>query len=170
MAKPDKALKQKVLALPRIVTTEPKHQLKVEKMKEVIIADIREETNMPPTAARLAQEWADLRAAKDDLEEQASAIQVQIDAYAQLLVNQYEAEGIEKVYLETGDAPRLQYEAYAQVEDGALFFDWCVKHGYKNSLQLPWQTRNKIVKEMLQAGEPEPNGIKIFNHPKIVKR
>ena len=169
MGKPNKALKQKVLALPRILTTEPKHQVKVEKMKALIIADIRDETQMPPTAARLAQEWADLRAAMDDLDDQKSAIQVQIDAYAQLLINQYEAEGIDKLHLESGDAPRLQYEPYAQVEDGAKFFEWCVKNGYKNSLQLPWQTRNKIVKDLLMEGE-EPDGVKIYNHPKIVKR
>ena len=147
------------------------NQEKVETTKSAIVADYAEEHNgARPPASYLAREWADLRIAKDDLEDQLKAVNVQISAYTQLMIAQYEQEGIEKLHLDTGEAPRVQIEPYFSVEDPDAFRTWCIKNGYARLLTLPWNTRVTIGKELLLNGEPLPPGLKAWCREKIVKR
>lgn len=159
-------------SLPRTFGTEVAQQEKIDAVKAAVVAEYREETqsDRTPPASYLAQEWANLRTAKDKLEDQLSVINCQIEALTQMMVDQYEAEGITKLNLETGEAPRVQYEPYASVEDADTFRKWCLEHGYERSLALPWQTRTSIAKERLLSGEQLPPGLKLWNKPKIVKR
>jgi len=149
-------------------------QDKVDAVKRAIIEEFQEEHNgRLPSAADLAREWADMRAAKDLIEENLRTINAQIAAVTQLMVNQYETEGIEKLHLETGEAPRVQYEPYFSVEDPDKFRRWCIANGYERSLTLPWQTRVSIGKDALLSEEGPgtiPDGLKAWNRPKIVKR
>lgn len=149
-------------------------QEKVDAVKRAIIEEFQEEHHGTlPTAADLAREWADMRVAKDSLEDDLKTINAQIAAVTQLMVNQYEAEGIEKLHLDTGEAPRVQYEPYFSIEDADVFREWCIKNGYARSLTLPWQTRVSIGKEALLSDEGPgiiPPGLKAWNRPKIVKR
>jgi len=163
MGKYDKVIDK----LQRIWNTEPSQQEKLEAVKAEIIKDIREETGMPPSAVRLAREWADLRLVRDGLEKQISDIDAQLDAYAQLMVDQYEAEGVDRISLDTGEAPNVHWEPFARVDDPLKFIAWCEKNGYKSQLTLPWQTRNKIAKDLLLAGEGQPDGLGIYSIPKV---
>lgn len=159
--------------LPRTFAVEPGQQDKIDAVKRAVVENWREENfrnDGTPPASYLAREWADLRTLKDSLEAQLSDANTQIDAFTQMMVDQYEAEGIEKLHLDTGEAPRVQYEPYASVENADTFRSWCIKSGYERSLQLPWQTRTAIAKEHLLNGEPLPPGLKVWNKPKIVKR
>jgi hypothetical protein len=161
----------KRLGLPETFATEPRVQEKVDLIKRAILEDYAAEHNgaLPP-ASYFAREWADLRAAKDAVESQLSAINHQIEAYTQLAAAQYDAEGVDKIRLDDGEAPRLSYEPYASVEDNDKFLEWCIKNGYRRSLTLPWQTRTAIAKDRIESGEPLPDGIKVWSRIKMVKR
>lgn len=156
---------------------EPGRQDKIDALKPAIVAayhdDMQEQKRVAsptPPASWLAREWADLRYVKDDLEKKLKDVETQLDAFTQMMVDQYEVEGIDKLHLDTGEAPRVQYEPYASVEDSDAFRKWCLEHGYERSLQLPWQTRTSIAKEHLLNGEDLPPGLKVWNKPKIVKQ
>ena len=90
-----------------------------------------------------------------------------LDAYQSLMVAQFEAEGISSLKLSTGQPIVTYEEPYAQVIDKDAFRLWCIKQGLERSLVLPWQTTNKITKDMLLAGDPEPDGVTIYAKTRV---
>jgi hypothetical protein len=110
-------------------------------------------------ASYLAQRYAALRSEKEIVDETRSAIQLKIDAVAQMLIDQYETEGTTMLRLDSGQKVGLQYEPTAKVEDREKFRLWCIANGLERSLQLHSSTTISLVKERLLAGEPEPDGI-----------
>jgi hypothetical protein len=150
-------------SLPRILGTEPAYQEKVQAVKDSIIGDF-------PYASDLAREYAGLRAEKARAEDVVSDINLRLEAVAQLLTDQYEAEGTSMLRLEDGQSVSVQYEPYAQVVDKEAFRLWCLAQGLERSMALPWQTTNSLTKTRLLEGEPEPDGITATARTKIVLR
>lgn len=118
-------------------------------------------------SSALAREFAEIRAEKEAAERILSEIQLRLDAVVNLMVEQFEAEGLSSVRLDTGRLVSIGYEPYAQVVDKEAFRRWCIAHGLERSLQLWPSTTQKLVKDMLLAGDPEPDGIQTFSKPKI---
>lgn len=148
--------------LPRTFTTDPKHQELVEAEKAQL--------GTAHSPAELAEYYRQLRAEKKELDEQASALQVRLDAVAQVLADVYEHQGISSLRLTDGGSVSVQEEPYARVTDKEAFRAWCVANGLEHSLVLPWQTTNGLVKERLLEGAPEPDGVEVFAIKKLVMR
>jgi len=119
-------------------------------------------------ASRLSEGYAEVRKAKDALKESLSGLNLVLNAYEQLVIEQLEVEGTTGLTLTNGDKIRSQPEPHAKVEDPDAFREWCVKEGLERSLQLPWGTTNSMTKERLLNGDPEPPGVKAYSRDKIV--
>jgi hypothetical protein len=114
----------------------------------------------------LAKCYRDVRWVKEAL---VSNVNLVMEAYLQLMADQYENEGVTSLTLEDGTNIRVQEEPHAKVVDQDAFRAWVIAEGLERSLQLPWQTTNKIAKDRLLAGEAEPPGIELSRRVKIVK-
>jgi hypothetical protein len=147
---------------------DPSWQDRVERFKATIVER---------DSASLAAEYVNLRAAKDDLDAEASVLNLRLEAYTQLLVASQDADadgwgryGVagNALRLASGDTIRVQREPYGQVRDKEAFRLWCVANGYERQLQLWPSTMNAIVKERLVAGDPEPDGVEAYARAKVV--
>jgi hypothetical protein len=120
--------------------------------------------------SELARVYRDLRSVKDMLEGHVSNINLLIEAHAQMMAEQFEVEGTKSLSLsdEVGGTVRVQYEPQAKVVDRDAFREWCIKEGFERQLMLPWQTTNKLTKEALLNGEPEPDGVTAESRAKFV--
>lgn len=184
--------------LPRSFGTEPDYQQKVNATKTRILGESAEQTFYDtPTIEKWSGEihtellelekilvtaiggtrygsdftrmYRDLRSIKDMLEGHVSNINLLIEAFSQLIANQFEAEGTSSLTLDdTGDNVRVQLEPQAKVTDRDTFREWCIKEGLERSLMLPWQTTNKITKDRLLAGDSEPDGVSAEARVKLV--
>lgn len=103
-----------------------------------------------------------LRKQKDELKDDLSALEVRIDAHEEVIIDLYEAEGLQSVTLEGGAKVDCRTEPGAQVEDPELFRQWCVENGLERSLRLPPASANSLVKERLLHGETLPDGVQAF--------
>jgi hypothetical protein len=112
-----------------------------------------------PTIAKL---YADLRAEKDELEEQVSKAALRLEAAKQLLVDHMESDGITSLRLDTGRVLSTWVEPYVNVQDPEAFRLWCIEQGLERKMVLHHSTTASLVKERLQAGEPEPPGIMLY--------
>lgn len=149
--------------LPRMLSTEPDYQGRVNLVKNVLAVDF-------PTAAAQTAEYVKLRAEEAELDEQLSAVHLRKNALEQLITDQFEAEGMSMMKLETGQSVSVQVEPYAQVTDREALRTWAISNGLERSLALPWQTVNALTKERLLAGDSEPDGAQAHARAKIVLR
>jgi len=113
-------------------------------------------------ASEYAKAYQELRMIKDKIDEWGSNVQLLLDAYTELLVDQMEVEGTDGLRLETGGSISKWEEPYGTVKDKEAFRKWCIANGYEGQLQLWPATMAALVKERLIAGEPEPDGIEVF--------
>lgn len=155
-------------SLPSLPVADQSYQAKVDKVK----ADIPQ-----ADAATLSKAYAALRKLRDDVEDELSAVNLQIEAYTQLLVASQDAgeEGWgaygasdNTLRLVTGDKVEIRKEPYAVVKDKEAHRAWAIAQGLDRLLSLPWQTTNSLAKELLMKGEQPPDGVEVFGRSKIV--
>ena len=152
----------KIIAkLPRYLGTEPDYQTKVDALKQEIL---KEE---PKSASHFAQQYASVRKEKDELKNKLSEVQVRLEAYTQLLIQQYEDEDISNLRLASGESVTTMPEPYCVIENRDEFRDWCINHGYQTLMTLPWQTANSELKDRLTRGENEMPGTRAYFRTKI---
>jgi hypothetical protein len=140
----------------------PKQQLVNKRKREILIKE-------PRTGVHFTTKWLITRAKKDLLEAQLAEVEIEVEAYKQLLMDQYEVEGITRLRLDSGDGARLQYEPHLVVEDHDKYRQWCINTGLGRSLALPWPTGNSMLKERLMNGLPEMDGTRAFIKTKVVR-
>lgn len=182
--------------LPRDFGQEPDFQEKVDAIKKQILeapagnmldSDVLEDLVMEVTALQsvindmlikgvaghrnapnIARLYTDVRKLKNAFSSQEKTTNVLVEAYEQLLVEQYEVEGLSSLKLEDGASVRVQYEPHGKVIDKEANRKWAQENGLENLLCLPWQTVNALTKEALLAGEKEPAGVEATSRPKAV--
>lgn len=158
-----------VARLPRQLE-EPTYQEKVSLTKAKILELWENEEVGPPTAAGLAREYEKLRNSKTEVEDELGKVQLQLTAIEQLLVDQYEVEGVSSVKLADGSYVGVQFEPTAQVVDRTAVRMWAIANGYEELLTLAWSSLNSITKDLLLNGQPEPDGVKASTRVKFVLR
>lgn len=144
------------------------YQDKVNAEKLHIVTTWRAHTGMPPGASLLVAEYIQERKEKDQIEADLYRQNLRIEALSQLIIDQYEAEGISTLKLADNSSVRTQPEPYTAVKDREVFRKWCIEAGYANQMALPWQTTNAIAKDRLLKGLPEPEGCQVFVKTKLV--
>lgn len=145
--------------LPKFIDPDAGYQEKVRTVKATITES---------TPAELSGMYSLLRARKEEIEDELYAINIQIAACSQKLIDVFEEHGLSSVKLTTGEAVRTQSEPYAVVRDKELFRQWCIDQGLERSMHLSWQSANSMVKERLQEGEDTPSGVEAFVSTKVV--
>lgn len=119
------------------------------------------------TLPEVVAAYVEARDEKDALNLLLTECNAKVEAYRRAVCDGMEEAGIAAVTLETGESLDSSPEPYAQVTDRDALRQWAIDNGYMNSLQLPWQTLNAIVKDKLLAGEPEPPGVTAFLKTKL---
>ena len=156
--------KYKGLTLPRMIGVKPSYYERVVALRDEIVQD----PDFQRQAGSLAQTYAALRREANARAAELSEIKLRLAAVTLLMTNQFEAEGESGVRLTNGDAIRVQPEPHLVVMDKDTFRQWCIKQGFEQSMVLPWGMANRIVKDMLGHGEPEPPGTTVFVRDKVV--
>jgi hypothetical protein len=113
-------------------------------------------------ASAFAAAYAEVRVVMDKVNDWKSSVQLLLDAYEQLMIQQMEAEGVASLRLEGGASVSTFGEPYGQVVDKEKFRQWCITNGYEGQLQLWPSTMNAITKERLLEGEAPPDGVDVF--------
>ena len=148
--------------LPPLQSDEQTYQENVEAIKQEI-SSATQSTNF-------LHVYAEYRNARDAVREKLSAANLNLEAISQLLIEQFEVEGIESKRLDTGESLGFHPEPYPGINDPEEFRLWCLEQGLERSMKLPWQSTSAIVKERLLSGEAEPPGITTYAKSKLVFR
>jgi hypothetical protein len=125
------------------------------------------------TASTLAERYAALRVEKDAADDALSAINLQLEATTQLIVDQFEQDGLTSVKLDGGQSVTVGYEPYSVVSDRDALWEWGMDPNQGNmarAFTLNWQLLNSLVKDLLLKGEPEPPGVTATSRSKITFR
>lgn len=161
-------------ALPRYLGSDPSFQDKVNAIKAKIIHD---DPLKARSASQLAIEYRRLRENKEQFDKMEAELNQELAAISQLLIEQYEVEGVSSQRLSTGESVSVIPEPYAVIENMEKLHQWAIENGLENSFKLTvsWSRINSIVKERLLAGLPEPDGVTAhakmtvrLNHPRKV--
>lgn len=159
--------KYRGLTLPRMVGgVMPSYYDKVLALKEEIAADPKFQRH----ATSIAWTYAVLRREVDTAAAELSEMKLHLAATMLLMFDQLEAEGVDAVTLANRDKIQVDVQPHLIVTDKSEFRSWCVEQGLENLMSLPWITANKLVKQMLVDGLPEPPGASCWARPKVTFR
>lgn len=150
--------------LPRFLGSEPEYEVKVTAVKQAMLT----EDPALRQASAIAEKYAEMRIEADAYDELMKEFNLRRAAIENLLEEAYEVEGTKSLGLLSGETIRVQYEPHAVTRDKIATRRWAIIHGYEDSLVLPWQSLNKITKDELLAGNPEPDGVVAHAKWKIV--
>lgn len=121
-------------------------------------------------AGTVAKMYRDIRKVKNAMDEQEKTLNIIKAAYEQVLVDQYEAEGMTNLSLDDyiGGAVRYELQPHGAVKDKDANREWAMKSGLERSLSLPWQTINALTKQALLDGLDPPDGVEVTARVKVV--
>lgn len=139
--------------------------LLVAKLLQALVDETLDE---PLTSARLHALYIAARKLDDSSERLFSQTSRILEAFEQMLVDQFEADDISNQKNRDGDAVRVEMTPHLVVNDKEKFRQWCVANGLESQLHLHWGTANALLKERLLAGMTEMDGCETRNKPKIV--
>lgn len=129
---------------------------------------VDENLDEPLTSARLHALYIGARKLDDASERLFSQTSRILEAFEQMLVDQFEADDISNQKNRDGDAVRVEMTPHLVVTDKEKFRQWCVANCLETQLHLHWGTGNALLKERLLAGMTEMDGCETRNKPKIV--
>jgi hypothetical protein len=113
-------------------------------------------------ASEFARVYTELRVLKDDITTWLQSTQLLLDGYQDLMLAQFENEGLSSLRMLDGGSISTYSEPYAQVKDREKFRQWCLHNGFQLDMHLHSSKTQAILKELLLAGETEPDGIEVF--------
>jgi hypothetical protein len=99
---------------------------------------------------------------KKSLESRVSEVNIELEALSQLLTENFEASGLTKLTLATGETCYTQTEPYSSVQDQQSLLTFIKKQKMSNLLTLAWGTLNALNKERLVAGKPPLPGTVVY--------
>lgn len=156
--------KYKGITLPRMIGVKPGYYEKVLALK----AEIEQDPEFHRYASSIAATYGELRREADELARQLSDVKLRMTAAMLLMIDQFECEDTTGLTLASGDKVRWQPEPHLIVTDKEQFRQWCLTQGLERDMVLPWGKANRLVKDMLVAGEAAPPGAEAFMRPKVV--
>lgn len=136
---------------------EPSYQERIEEEKKQYVG------LSPVELARMFKMFDDKNS---EYEQLIKSHNLQIEALSQLIVSALESSDIQSIELESGMKCGLRIEPYVSVLDTeeahAEYDKWIHSKDMKKLLTLNTQTRNGIVKQLLETGKPTPTWAKVF--------
>lgn len=155
--------------LPRMFTLDAPYQDRVTATIAQVV-ETAKQLGETLTPARLAQMYSEIREMKEEAESELHEINLRLEAAAQMLANEFDAQGISTIKLDNGASVQTSTLPHSVVVDKEAFRLWCIQHGYERDMVLPWMKTNAIVKERLLEGEKEPDGVEAIARPQIIYR
>lgn len=162
MAKPGKYA-HVISKLPRLLGEEPANRDKVNAVKDAI----RAEPGFQLHASTLAKMYAEIREEKEAVEVTLSEVNVRLNAVSEMMIEQFEVEGVTTLKSASGRAISVSLQPYTQVVDKEACRLWAIAQGLEQQMTLPWMTLNGLAKKMLLEGEEPPAGTTIFAKTQI---
>ena len=156
--------KYKGLVLPRMIGVKPSKLDQVNELREQILRDPEFQRH----ASTIAQTYVMLRIEAEEAAAVLDEIKTRLTAVMLIMNEQYEVEDTLSLTLKGLGSIRVQPEPHAIVMDKERHRLWCLDRGWEESMVLPWGTTNRITKELLLDGKPEPAGVEAFMRPKVV--
>ena len=156
--------KYKGVTLPRMVGVKPSYYDKVLALKEEIATDPEFQRH----ATEITWAYVHLRREVEEKAEELSEMRLRLAATMLLMFDQLECEGVDSVTLANRDKVRVDVQPHLIITDKPEFRQWCVEEGLSGLMSLPWGTANKLVKQMLVDGLPEPPGAACWARPKVI--
>jgi len=153
-----------IAALPKFNGNEPDHQAKINAVKKAML----DEEPALRKASVIAEKYVEMRMEEDAYAAIMKEFELRKQAICELLEEAYEVEGTTSLGLLDGQTVRVQYEPHAVVVDRIKNRLWAIKNGFEDTLMMPWQTLNKVMKDGLLEGQPEPDGVIAHAKWKIV--
>jgi hypothetical protein len=155
--------------LPRAPIEDPDDEHKDESFEQKVLARQAELAASGYSTAGLARLYRQTKQQQDELNAQLKKLNVEKMALLTLIVNAFEGEGIDMLRVTDDEGFKVSWtrEPHVKVEDRDAVRKWAIEEGLERSLQLPWQTLNKLTKERLIAGGTEPPGTKAFFRDKL---
>jgi hypothetical protein len=156
--------------LPALEQEDRNWQHEINEAKTLMVRALTDaNAGVAPSASMLAEMYKGKRLEKDALAEKEHQINTEIEALTQLIIDAYEEEGVDLLRLKSGGKVSTKVEPYAQVKDRAAYLTWVLKDpDLRQSLSLPWQTTNSLVKHKLEDEEEMPPGIGVFRKTSLV--
>lgn len=93
---------------------------------EVVMTYLKQATRGQRQSSSLAHGYSDVRLFKEEVATWLSSVQLLVDAYEQLMLDQMEAEGLSSLKMESGASVSTFVEPYGEVVDKEAFRRWCV--------------------------------------------
>lgn len=119
-------------------------------------------------SAALAKGYAASRYLKERVEAWRASVQLLLDAYEGLMLEQMEADGVASLRLASGQSVSTFLEPYATVKDPEALRAWALADpDLRRKLSLPWATVNALNKERLLAGDAPPPGVETYAKPTV---
>lgn len=177
MPKPRKY--EEIIKLLPMQQEEPRSQEKIDEEKAQLLSLEERFVGLVPdfkrallgkTTVDIGRLYLQAREHKDMLEEALSTTNRMIAALVQLGALSFQHEGVTSVKIEGYGPVSYQPEPVASIVDHPAFINWVKENGYENSLTLYSATVTSIVKNRLLEGLGEPDGVKAYYRPKLVKR
>lgn len=155
--------KYKGVELPRMVGVKPSYYAKVMELKEQIILD----PEFQRQAGTIARTYAELRREAEQKARELSDVKLRLTAVMLLMIDQFEVESESGLTLASGDKIHWRAEPHLVVTDKEQFRQWCVAQHLEREMVLPWGKGNKLLKDMILAGDDVPDGAEMFARPKV---
>ncbi len=139
---------------------EKKWQEKVDEAKVAIlgVADNPRDANV----AFLARQFATRRKKRAALEDKVHALNTELEALSQLLVDRLEDEEQQAVELRGGITVSLKDDIYPMMVDRQKLFAWIKATRQVELLTIHPSTFKAVVKATLEGGRPLPPGAEVF--------
>lgn len=153
--------------LERYVDPDIKRADKVQARREQIEKKLAE-TGREVNPMELCKEFVSQRAQKDMIEEELKDVDLTIEALTQMIVDGFEDHDMSALVMSNGYRVALHSEPRPSVDDRAAYRKWLIENGYEDSLTLPWQTTKAMVKNLLENGEAQPDGVSVYLAPKLL--
>jgi len=118
----------------------------------------------------IVDKYVELRKKKAVIDAKLKDVNLLLEAIGEMLIKQYEAQGIDTMRLVSGASVAVNPEPKVRVTDPDACREWAKKEGLERLLSIPWQTLNSMAKERLLSGDPFPEGTELKTRDKIVYR
>ena len=150
-------------SLPKFIEGDSSYRGKIEAEKLEIL-DGRVELS----ARDLAAMYVSAREAKEDKEKELKEANLKHEAVREMFCEAMDDEDTTSLTLKNVGALRVERKPYAQVKDKQACRLWCIAEGLEESMVLPWGSIDKITRDRLYDGQPEPDGVEAFQKDKVV--
>jgi len=138
-------------------------QEKVEKEKEKILGGVSDASNANVT--KLSADYCKTRDKKDDLDDKLSAVNITIEAYAQIISEILQDQELESIALSNGDSVGLSDDIIPRVTDKRKLYEYLGKIYGKDliyMLTLNHGTLKTMTKTQLEQAKPYLPGTDVF--------